>query len=280
MAFNLRSLGVCSLTSVFFVVVLLGSLLWNYISFSLFFFLVALGCLHEFNNLLFALHMRPLRLAGYLCAVLLYALFLHKDMLGLSGPIESLRHLPLLFAPLIIGLSVFSRKPNSFAGALSSLSGVIYCVLPFALMHQLVRNEEGGYDPAILLSVILLIWANDTFAYLGGNLLGKRKLAERISPGKTWEGTFTGILVSFGLSFVIPRITGAPWQGPLWPVLGIVVPVLATVGDLAQSLLKRQAGVKDSGSIMPGHGGLLDRFDSLIFVAPVVVTAFALLQLH
>jgi phosphatidate cytidylyltransferase len=127
--------------------------------------------------------------------------------------------------------------------------------------------------------VILLIWSNDTFAYLAGNLAGKHKMVERISPGKTWEGTIGGIIITFGLSFLVGDLVRST-ETTLWPVLGVVVPVLATIGDLVQSQLKRKAGVKDSGSIMPGHGGVLDRFDSLIFVIPFVFVIVKLLQLH
>jgi phosphatidate cytidylyltransferase len=101
-------------------------------------------------------------------------------------------------------------------------------------------------------------------------------MMERISPGKTWEGTVLGVLITFGLSFVLRDVI-LQEKGFLWPVLGLMVPILATIGDLVQSMLKRQAGIKDSGSIMPGHGGVLDRFDSLIFVSPFVVAVLKLL---
>jgi phosphatidate cytidylyltransferase len=133
-----------------------------------------------------------------------------------------------------------------------------------------------AYDPWLVFGVILLIWSNDTFAYLSGSIAGRHKMMERISPGKTWEGTVLGVLITFGLSFVLRDVI-LQEKGFLWPVLGLMVPILATIGDLVQSMLKRQAGIKDSGSIMPGHGGVLDRFDSLIFVSPFVVAVLKLL---
>jgi phosphatidate cytidylyltransferase len=132
------------------------------------------------------------------------------------------------------------------------------------------KNDVVDYQPMILLGIIFLIWSNDTFAYLGGSLFGKNKMIPRISPGKTWEGTVFGVLVSFGVSFLIKNYL-VKSETTIWPVLGILVPVFATIGDLVESMLKRQAGVKDSGNLMPGHGGALDRFDSLIFVTPFVV---------
>jgi phosphatidate cytidylyltransferase len=102
-------------------------------------------------------------------------------------------------------------------------------------------------------------------------------MIERISPGKTWEGTLFGIAVTFGVSFLIRYYLFEHDDGYLWPLLVVLVPVLATLGDLVESLLKREAGVKDTGHLLPGHGGVLDRFDSLIFVSPFVVVLSKLL---
>jgi phosphatidate cytidylyltransferase len=152
--------------------------------------------------------------------------------------------------------------------------------LPFGLLHELViaRDASGTlfYKPHPLIGIIFLIWINDTFAYLGGSLYGKRRMMASVSPGKTWEGTITGVVFSFGSSFLLATQLHDS-RSFLWPVLGLIVPVLATVGDLVQSHLKRQADVKDTGRLMPGHGGVLDRFDSLIFVTPFVVVLLKLL---
>ncbi|MBL7931944.1 MAG: phosphatidate cytidylyltransferase, partial [Bacteroidia bacterium] len=159
------------------------------------------------------------------------------------------------------------------------IGGIIYAVLPFALMHDLVKSSgcfAGAYNPNILLGVILLIWSNDTFAYLGGSVFGKNKMIERVSPGKTWEGTIFGVILTIGSGYIIGNNILSENQS-VWLVLGLVVPVFATIGDLIESMLKRQAGVKDSGNIMPGHGGVLDRFDSLIFVSPFVFLLMDLL---
>jgi phosphatidate cytidylyltransferase len=138
-------------------------------------------------------------------------------------------------------------------------------------------DTDENFDPLPILGIIFLIWSNDTFAYLGGSLYGKNKMIERVSPGKTWEGTLTGIVITFALSFLFDTLI-CPLHGSLWLILGICVPILATIGDLIESKLKREAGVKDSGSIMPGHGGILDRFDSLIFVAPFAYLILSLFR--
>lgn len=127
--------------------------------------------------------------------------------------------------------------------------------------------DSSFYNPHIVLGIMLLIWANDTFAYLAGSLIGKHKLYERISPGKTWEGTIGGGILSVASSFVIfhwfPEI-----KLTTWIIVAVIIVVFGTIGDLVESMLKREAGIKDSGKIMPGHGGILDRFDSLIFATP------------
>jgi phosphatidate cytidylyltransferase len=118
------------------------------------------------------------------------------------------------------------------------------------------------------------IWINDTGAYLVGSFIGKNKMYERISPGKTWEGTIGGVLLCIGVSFVVAKLF-PQLELKHWMAVSAIVAVFGTLGDLIESMLKRTAGVKDSGSIMPGHGGVLDRFDSLIFATPFVFTYLA-----
>jgi phosphatidate cytidylyltransferase len=281
MAFNYRTLGTRSISALFFVVLLLGCVTWNYLSFTLFFLVVSLGALNEFYNLSAHMEIRPYRIAGIMCAVLLYLLFVRFEIFA---PLTFSHYLFVIWMlpVLILGLLVFTRDREPISAGIYTIVGLIYCVLPFALLHRIVFRQEDGeviYDPSVILGMIFLIWANDTFAYLCGNMFGKNKMIERISPGKTWEGTIGGVVISFGVSFLI-RNYMQPGSGALWPILGIVVPILATIGDLVESMLKRKAGVKDSGSVMPGHGGLLDRFDSLVFVSPFVVVIIGLLELN
>jgi len=180
---------------------------------------------------------------------------------------------------VILAIALYSKKENSIKNAMFTIGGVIYTTFPFALLNQTAFPPEGCLDktfsPKLILGIFFLIWSNDTFAYIGGSLFGKHKLIERVSPGKTWEGTLIGILITFGLSFTFNHLYQL--NGYTWPILGMTIPVLATVGDLVESKLKREAGIKDSGNIIPGHGGILDRFDSLIFVSPFVYAFFNLL---
>lgn len=267
MALNIKTFGTRALTALVFVLVLLGCLLWNYYSFTIFFFIVAMMGLNEFFKLSEKLNTQPYKIAGFVLGAITYLSFIKTFSVQLNI---------LVLVPFVILIvALFTKKENPIQNALFTIAGIIYSVLPFCLLHEIVFNEKMGFYPYVLLGIILLIWSNDTFAYLGGSLFGKHKMIERISPGKTWEGTIFGVLMTFGLGYLLGEYCYEHLL--LWLVLGISVSVLATLGDLVESMLKRQAGVKDTGNIMPGHGGILDRFDSLIFVAPFVYIIIKLL---
>jgi phosphatidate cytidylyltransferase len=278
MALNIKTLGTRALSALIFVLVLLGCLIWNYYSFSIFFFAVAMLGLNEFYKLSEKLNALPYKFTGFLAAALSYCSFINTDFIACHpNPL-----LPMLVVlPFLIFLvALFNKRDNPILNVMYTIGGIIYSVLPFALLHNIVIRrvaEENSFDyyPYMLMGVIILIWSNDTFAYLGGSLFGRHKMIERISPGKTWEGTIFGVLITIILGYII----GKYFMGEivLWILLGIMVPILATVGDLVESMLKRQAGIKDTGNIMPGHGGILDRFDSLIFVTPFVFVILKLL---
>lgn len=289
MALNVSTFITRSLSAVVFVLVLLGSLFFSYASFTLFFLVVALIGAKEFMQISEKLGAQPYKRTVYFVSMLLYLAWMNWWQLtgetfhfetNLFQPLSLLVLLPFLF----LSLALFDTSPHPLPNALHSLAAIGYAVVPMCLLHQLVFASEGAahtpaaYNPWMLFGIILLIWSNDTFAYLGGSFFGKRKLMERISPGKTIEGTAIGIGLTIGLSTLLPNLL--PVQPPVhWVLLGIAVPVLATVGDLIESLLKRSAGIKDSGTILPGHGGVLDRFDSLILVSPVVAVLFHLSHL-
>jgi phosphatidate cytidylyltransferase len=272
MALNIRTLGIRALSALVFVVILLGSLLYDYYSFSIFFFIVALWGLKEFFNIAEKMGYRPFKTAGMLMGVLIYFSFLNTVVL-FNREVMDLQPFLIIIPFLIFSLPVFSHRNDLLKNAFITVGGLLYTILPFALLHESVfalNHNELIYFPYTLIGIVLLIWCNDTFAYLGGSLYGKRKMIERISPGKTWEGTATGLVASFAASFLISNYFLGN-ESLFWLLAGIAVPLLATTGDLVQSLAKRQAGIKDSGKVMPGHGGILDRFDSLIFVSPFVV---------
>ena len=169
------------------------------------------------------------------------------------------------FALLPFLLALFSKTNDFRSIAAFTFGSMAFLSLPCALMvwmHQF-------FSPKMVLLVFVLLWVNDTFAYLTGRLLGKHKLFERISPGKTIEGSIGGLVFTMVGVIVFSHYTS--WLSMTEAVgMGLIAVVFGTLGDLCESMLKRQAGVKDSGKLIPGHGGILDRFDSVLFAIPFV----------
>ncbi|MBO4328729.1 MAG: phosphatidate cytidylyltransferase [Bacteroidales bacterium] len=170
--------------------------------------------------------------------------------------------LPLFMFPFLLAL--FSKKYDFKTMAAFAFGSLAFLSLPCAFMvwiHQ--------FGPLWLLLVFVLLWVNDTFAYLTGRLLGKHKLFERISPGKTIEGSIGGLMFTMaGIMVFSHYVDWLSWYQALG--MGLIAVIFGTLGDLCESMLKRQAGVKDSGKLIPGHGGILDRFDSVLFAVPFV----------
>lgn len=278
MALNLKTLATRSLTAVVFVAVLLSCIFYNYLSFAALFFVVSVWGLFEFYRLAEKLGAKPYKIIGLTTGAFLFCL---AALANVSSEISWLSlslfpvFLVLLFTIFIIAL--FDKQPNTFLNITYTITGIIYSVIPFSILlfiscldkTNLNQLDIAPYNYHYVLGIILLIWSCDVFAYLVGSLIGKHKLYERISPGKTWEGSIGATILTVGSAILISL-----WFHELamvhWIVISLIVCVFGTIGDLVESMLKRQAGVKDSGKIMPGHGGILDRFDSLLFVAPFV----------
>jgi phosphatidate cytidylyltransferase len=146
---------------------------------------------------------------------------------------------------------------------------------------MLSYSSAGWYNSEnnarIILGFFILIWSNDTFAYLVGRSVGKTKLFQRISPGKTWEGTVGGVICTQGIAYAL-SIYFTELEPIHWHVVAVIVSVFGTLGDLVESMFKRSLGVKDSGNILPGHGGILDRFDAVLVAAPFVVAYLSLVR--
>ena len=161
-----------------------------------------------------------------------------------------------------------------------TMLGQMYIALPFSTINVLAFNAtpDGNvtYNYMIPLCVFIFLWANDTGAYCSGSLFGKHKLFPRVSPGKSWEGSIGGAIIVLAVAWLIGYLDAQNGNTsgltiPQWMGLGLVVVVFGTWGDLVESLFKRTLGVKDSGNILPGHGGMLDRFDSSLMAMPAAV---------
>lgn len=278
------------ISAIFFVIAMLGGVFGGATTFYVLFLIITAGSLWEFTGLIFrpeGNHLRLRRVAGTVLGCLPFIVVGGSALHLIAGlqfmPYESITD-PLLLAIMLVLLLVFllfvielfleSRQP--FANMGHYLLGVVYVGVPFALLIS-IAHSQGSYTPLRVLGLLLLTWTNDTLAYLVGSQIGKRPFFARISPKKTWEGTLGGVVLTLVLaglfSIWLPVFSRSEWIG-----LAAVVAVFGTVGDLVESMLKRSMGVKDSGSILPGHGGFLDRFDSFIFVLPFAWLVLALLE--
>lgn len=189
--------------------------------------------------------------------------------------------LPLLLYFIVrLSFQLYMPAVNALHSVQRSFMGVAYVAFPLGMMNSICAISH----PMMLLAVFVLLWLNDSGAYVFGSLLGKHKLFERISPHKSWEGFWGGLLTSIIAALLIGNFFNHIFHGPetlwAWGGLAIVVSIFGTLGDLAESLLKRTVGVKDASNLIPGHGGILDRIDSFLMACPAVLTYLIILKLY
>ncbi|NCT17359.1 MAG: phosphatidate cytidylyltransferase [Flavobacteriaceae bacterium CG_4_8_14_3_um_filter_34_10] len=256
----MKELLVRGLSGVLYISILIFSMHSSAMAFQVLFLIIGLICLFEFNQLI---HLKtyilfPVFIGFFiLFSYLQFDLYATKLLLILTGFVNLFLFKDLLWVSKI---PMFGQK-KYVVSILYLISGFIFIALiPF---------YRGEFSASIIVSVFILIWTNDTFAYLVGKNFGKRKLLERISPKKTVEGFFGGLIASCAASFIIFNYL-SDFDPLTWLGLACLTSFFGTIGDLVQSKFKRQAGVKDSGSLMPGHGGLYDRLDSIIYASPFI----------
>jgi phosphatidate cytidylyltransferase len=243
-----------------FVAYLLFTILYSSNSFILAFFLFMLIAVFEMSKML------GLKKKGvYITASLLFAMYSKVFPTFYMTLLEAATVLSLLFLFL---QELFSKKQNAIQVLGHAFLVLVYACIPFLFIVQ-SPFLTGNYDSSLIFGLLLLIWSNDSFAYLTGITIGKNKLYERISPKKTIEGFIGGTISTLGVAYLItiyfPVLSIIEWIG-----MAIIVSIFGVLGDLIASLFKRITGVKDTGNIIPGHGGIIDRLDSIIFVAPIV----------
>ncbi len=259
------------ITGILFVTVLITSLLLGQWSFAVFFMLISLLSLDEFYKIVNKAEIktnRPLGVLLGLSVFLLFALF-RIDFISLT---HFLYIVPLM--TLVFLSELYSKAEKPFINIAYTFLGIIFTVIPFLFFFNL-GFLDGIYNFHYPLGFLILLWASDTGAYLIGMSFGKTKLFERHSPKKTWEGFIGGMALSIIAAIVISQYYQAiqAWQ---WIIVAAIIAVFGTYGDLSESMLKRSYQIKDSGRLLPGHGGLLDRFDGLLLAAPLVYTFLAL----
>lgn len=242
---------------------------WTYF---LIFLIITLFTLLEFYKLVGLDGLAPQKAYGTFCGVLIFCLsFLIEGRIPVNGKILSAEYYILIF-PLISCIYMiklykkFERKP--FTNIAFTFLGILYVAVPFVMLN-LVVFDEGRYNYEVILGSLLILWASDTGAYFAGTRFGKRKLFERISPKKSWEGFVGGAILAsvfaVGCAFYLHTLSLQQWV-----IVGLLIIVGGTFGDLVESLLKRSIEIKDSGDSLPGHGGFLDRFDGLLISAPFI----------
>lgn len=263
-----------AISAIIFVALILGGLLGGPYSFMALFSIVTALCLYEFYVMMLDRYQRRdrVRIALGIAFGLAPHLIASAVLFGWLPNREDLlfalilAFFPLLFLMFIYELFAASKTP--FENIATMVMGMVYIGAPFAMLDY-IAYQSGEFDWQLVLGILLLTWLSDTGAYLAGSTMGKTKLLPRISPKKTWEGfaggAFVVLISSWVLGEYLPVIRHRDWLA-----IAVIVIIFGSLGDLIESMLKRSIFVKDSGKILPGHGGLLDRFDAFIFLLPFV----------
>lgn len=239
------------------------------------FFVFGLICLAEFNKLIKLKSIIP-----FFIFAILYGIFgFWQNVMNTDKGFDEatqILHVITIFVQLILIKDLFSEKNIPLFQSKRFIITTFYLASAFIFL-VLIADYYVDYNPNVLLGCFILIWVNDSFAYLVGKNFGKQKLFPSVSPKKTVEGFLGGLFFACVASYFISKYTHT-LSFTNWLILAIIISVFGTIGDLIESKFKRQAGVKDSGVIMPGHGGLLDRLDSIIFAAPFIYLFLRILK--
>ena len=271
----MKDLLIRSLTGILFVAILVGAIMWDKLAVASLFFIISLIGLNEFFALMIKNGFNPKKsITTAIGAVIYFIISLY------SFDQYSFKFLLFIFPLLVllVVIEIFRKNETPISNIAFSIMGILYVVIPFAILNffayestysEVINIEDGQHNYWLLLGFFMLQWSNDTGAYLIGSSLGKHKMTPEISPNKTWEGAIGGFVMSLLVAFVISYFTYSSLLH--WLAISTIVVIFGTIGDLTESRIKRTCGVKDSGRIMPGHGGILDRYDGVLFSAPFVL---------
>lgn len=268
----MKTLITRALTGIIFVALMVAGIYLHPYTLAALFALICAVSVHEYIGLVaaFDVEKRPETTAS-MTLLLVLAMVLYGIIAAIG-----LQWLPTAYWVLLLPLLLLvflkelynAQSKQPFVRAALHIAGLVYLVLPLGMTVWLA-NPDGRFAPHRIMGILILVWANDTFAYLTGFALGRRPLFTRISPKKTWEGSIGGAIGTLSLAYVLPIIL-EEWDLTAWLGIAVLSIFFGTWGDLVESMLKRNTQIKDSGSLLPGHGGILDRFDAYYFVVPFV----------
>ena len=272
----MKNLMVRTLSGLVLVAVFVGAVLGSQWSFGALLLLILVGGQTEFYKLARETGLSPQRWMGLAVGVLLFALnfivfrqFSRSVTDEAGGAVLYLLLYIGLLLPTLFVCELFRRSATPLANLGATLLGVLYVAVPLSLLLYVpVLAGDGVWRPETVLCYIFIIWANDVFAYLVGMTFGRHRLCERLSPKKSWEGFFGGLAGAVVTGLAAAYALDANYW--VWGGLALVASLSGVAGDLVELMFKREAGVKDSGQVIPGHGGVLDRFDALLLSAPYV----------
>jgi phosphatidate cytidylyltransferase len=262
----MKELATRAISGALYITLLILSLYWQK-ALIILFFVFGIVCLAEFKKLIQLKSFIPYLIFAILCFGFGYWTLYPKGIVGFNEFSQILLVITI-FVQLLLIKDLFSEKTIPLFSTKRYIITTFYISSGFVFLI-LIANFNNSFTPLLLLGSFILVWINDTFAYFVGKNFGKQKLFPSVSPKKTVEGFLGGLFFSCIASYFIAKYTGS-LNFTYWLILAIIISVFGTIGDLIESKFKRQANVKDSGVIMPGHGGLLDRLDSIIFAAPFI----------
>ena len=267
----MKNLLTRTLSGAVFLALFLTAMLWHPAAYGVIFMITVFIIMLEYLNITVGSKEKTASILAVITALLAFMLFFFHAGFGLDG--KWLLILPVMVT-LIATAILFCKESDAYRTTPFILTSLVYIALPFALTNLIVFTPDGGFNGRVLLAVMIIIWSSDVGAYLSGIAFGQRhghKLFPSISPKKSWEGYFGGLFLSLAAGWCVGyfSMVDYPWYHCL--ILALLVNISSTIGDLVESQLKRNFGVKDAGSIMPGHGGLLDRFDGALLAFPVSV---------